>query len=137
MQTPSRSMENRNVLIVDDSVQITALLEEVFSGFGARVSVVNNGSDAMMRLQLGSYDLILLDLVMPSPNGWDVLGFIREALPTMLGRTILLTGDRYHHWQLPQLDDTNVRVIYKPFDLGALKSQACELLHGGTSYHVA
>ena len=34
---------------------------------------------AVVQVQLGSYDLAIPDLIMPKPDGWDVLLFIRQA----------------------------------------------------------
>ena len=118
------SLSGRRVLIVDDSAQMASVLEDVFVGCGADVAVCNSGRDAMMRLQLETFDMVIFDLVMPSPDGWEVLGFMRQATPAMVGRTILLTGDRCRRGALRGIDDSQVHVVCKPFDIGSLRAGA-------------
>ncbi len=121
-------LAGRRILIVDDSRQITSLLRDVFASCEARTTGVNNGQTAMVQLQLGAFDLVLLDLVMPAPDGWDVLRFMRSVQPGLLERTILLTGDRYHCGPVRHIGETDIPVVYKPFDVYELRSIACEVL---------
>ncbi|MDP6545898.1 MAG: response regulator [Phycisphaerae bacterium] len=123
-----RTLRDRRILIVDDSVQITSLLDEVFSECGSTVVTANSGREALSRLQTGEFDLVILDLVMPEPNGMDVVEFMRKTRPEMLDRTILLTGDRYHHQKLHDIDETEIYIVFKPFNLSLLRSAACKIV---------
>jgi DNA-binding response OmpR family regulator len=121
-------LRDRRILVVDDSVQITSLLDEVFTECGSTVVTVNSGQEALDKLQEEEFDLVILDLVMPAPNGLDVVGTMRRTRPEMLNRTILLTGDRYHHQVLHDIDDTEIQVVYKPFNLRLLRAAAASRL---------
>lgn len=121
------AIRGRRILIVDDCDHITSLLKDLFGACGAQVTAVNNGQAAMMALQLHAYDVLMLDLVMPHPDGWDVLSFVRCVCPLMLPRTIVLTGDRYHPRALNNFA-TGPRVIFKPFDVVELRNAVVELV---------
>ena len=113
-------LAGRRVLVVDDSIEITALIRDVFAERNAVVTIANSGSQAMLLIQFFSFDLVFLDIVMPAPDGWDLLEFMRTRMPDLLVRTILLTGDRYSRETLRRLGETRMAVVYKPFDLEEL-----------------
>ncbi len=125
------SLENlagKKILIVDDSVQMTGLLQEVFVDCGADVTTTNSGHSAMIMIQLNSFDLIVLDLLMPKPNGWDVLHFMRNINPALLDRVMLLTGDQYHRSTMQGISNMDLQVIFKPFDVEELRIKACRIM---------
>lgn len=53
------------ILLVDDDIELTELLAELLSLEGFEIHCVHNGQDALTELELQSYDLILLDVMMP------------------------------------------------------------------------
>ncbi|HOF17458.1 MAG TPA: response regulator [Phycisphaerae bacterium] len=123
------ALQGRRVLVVDDSTQITSLIREVLRACGAEVVTVNSGQQAMVRVQVDEFDLLLLDVKMPEADGWRILMFVRDVQPELLPHTILLTGDRYHAETLQRAGQMAVPVIYKPFDVGELRAVACALLN--------
>ncbi|MCP4377016.1 MAG: response regulator transcription factor [bacterium] len=130
-------LQGQRILIVDDSVQITSLLSDVFTRCGSTVEVVNSGQEALDILSGGQFDLVILDLIMPPPDGREVLEFMRNTRPETLIRTILLTGDRYHH-RISGIEDDDIQIIYKPFDLSMLRATAaCRLVRGTVALGVA
>ncbi len=128
MSDAFKILRDRRVLVVDDWVQITSLLDEVFTECGSAVVTVNSGHEALSKLQAEEFDLVILDLVMPAPNGLDIVGIMRKTRPEMLNRTILLTGDRYHHQLLHDIGEMEIQVVYKPFNLRLLRAAACKLV---------
>jgi DNA-binding response OmpR family regulator len=122
-------LRDRRILVVDDSVKITTLLDEVFTQCGSTVVTVNSGREALDRLTADDFDLVILDLIMPPPNGRDLLSFMRKAKPQTLSRTLMLTGDRYHDSVIGSIDEPEIQVIYKPFNIGLLRAAAaCRLV---------
>ncbi|MCY2931677.1 MAG: response regulator [Planctomycetota bacterium] len=115
------------VLIVDDSRDITSLVAETFAAAGARPVEVNNGTDAMVFLMAGGFDIVVLDMVMPPPDGWRVLQFMRSR-PKMLARTILLTANKYDLRVARTAEEYGVAHLFKPFLLENLITAACRLL---------
>jgi len=134
---PAAVLAGRRILIVDDSPHITALLAETFARCGAEVTALNDGTTAMVLLQLQSYDAILLDLVMPSPGGLDVVAFLEQACPQRLERMIVLTGDRFHHQALQQLRARGVTVCFKPFQIDRLRETVCRRIAACDAVHAA
>lgn len=128
-----KSLTGRKILIVDDSVQMTGLLQEVFVDCGADVVATNSGHTAMIMIQLDSFDLIILDLLMPKPNGWDVLHFIKNVNPALMDRVILLTGDQYHRSTLQGISNMDLQVVFKPFEVEELRVKACKILNQSRS----
>lgn len=70
------------ILLVDDDIELTELLAELLSLEGFSVHTVHNGLDALNELELQSYDLILLDVMMPVLNGIETLKQIRQRNET-------------------------------------------------------
>lgn len=73
-----------NILLIDDDVELTALLKDLLELEGYQVSVANNGHDGLTKIDANT-DLILLDIMMPILNGMEALRRLRE------------------HWQTPVL----------------------------------
>lgn len=116
------------MLVIDDSPQIADLLDEVLTACGARVAKVHSGRGASVALTLGLFDLVLLDLYMPRPNGWDLLRLLRRVRPDLLARTILITGDRFDRREDRLLAHAHLPVLYKPFEIGQVRALACRTL---------
>ena len=70
------------ILLVDDDVELTELLAELLFLEGFGVTVVHNGQEALTELELQSYDIILLDIMMPILNGIETLKQVRQKLTT-------------------------------------------------------
>lgn len=70
------------ILLVDDDVELTELLAELLSLEGFSIHTVHNGQEALNELELQSYDLILLDVMMPYLNGIETLKQVRQRYLT-------------------------------------------------------
>ena len=68
-----------HILVVDDEPAIGKLLLYQLSGFGYRVSYLQNGLLALQRFMLDRPDLVLLDVMMPQISGWEVCRQIRSC----------------------------------------------------------
>ncbi len=66
------SQVQKTILIVDDDPTIVKLLESVLSTQGFKTVVARDGLDAMVQVKNTNPDLILLDVMMPEINGYDV-----------------------------------------------------------------
>src|SRR6202140_605453 len=62
-----------SALVVDDDPDIPPLVELALGRYAISSDSVNDGASAIARLRVGSYDLIILDLAMGVPTGFDVL----------------------------------------------------------------
>lgn len=71
--------EMKRILIVDDDDEIRDLLEFDVSHSGYFVDTASDGKEGLQKALNNSYDLILLDVMMPKMNGFDVCKSIRQA----------------------------------------------------------
>lgn len=70
-------MEEKNILIVEDDVHINELLQEAITGAGYKCTPAFSGTEAAMLLSMKSFQVILLDLMLPGISGEEVLKQIR------------------------------------------------------------
>lgn len=78
--------EARRVLVVEDDGLIRALVAEVLQGAGHTVDGVSTGLDALQHLARAMPDVVLLDVMLPGMDGFEVLREIRrlpEPHPTV------------------------------------------------------
>ena len=71
-------MDNKKILIVDDDKNICELLRLYLEKDGFSTIVANDGGDALHQAQITNPDLILLDIMMPVLDGWQVCREIRK-----------------------------------------------------------
>ena len=68
----------RKILIVEDDAAIRDALVEAVAGDGHAPVSTDNGADAVRLFSAGAFDLVLLDVMLPAMNGYDVCRRIRE-----------------------------------------------------------
>ncbi|MBZ0303987.1 MAG: response regulator [Anaerolineae bacterium] len=113
------------VLVADDEVHTTLMLERIFEREGYQVKAAHDGLAALEAAKQLHPDLILLDIQMPGMNGFDVLSALRDNALTAGIPTILITAkarkpaDVAHGLNLGADD-----YIYKPFDPRELLARA-------------
>jgi DNA-binding response OmpR family regulator len=109
------------LLIVDDDDALRLLMTTVFKRRNdVEVECVADGEAALKSLRVGSYDAIILDLMLPGTNGFDVIRELKVRAPQLLQRTIVLTA--VSQSTLRNFDDEKLvrRLIRKPFELNEL-----------------
>ena len=80
------------VLVVDDVPQKLRLLEAVLSPRGFRVATASSGTEALDALRKEHPDLVLLDILMPGMDGYEVCRRIREDPGTAFLPVIMMTA---------------------------------------------
>ena len=80
------------VLCVDDDPGGLALCKASLMRAGFAVHAVSTGWEALKRLNEQPYDVVLLDLLMPSLHGRTVLSLIQQSHPEVVSRLIVMTG---------------------------------------------
>jgi DNA-binding response OmpR family regulator len=71
-------MEKKRILIAEDEKPIAHALELKLSNKGFDVTVVDDGEAAIEILEKNDFDLLLLDLVLPKKDGFDVLAAMQD-----------------------------------------------------------
>jgi DNA-binding response OmpR family regulator len=80
------------ILLVDDDEPIRLLITAICTRLNIAVDWAADGEAAMKMLRRRNYDALLLDLMLPQMNGFEVLRELRSCTPSMLARTIILTA---------------------------------------------
>lgn len=106
-------------LIVDDDEPIRSMLSAIARGKGFDVDTASDGQEALEKLRSGRFDVVVLDLMMPRVNGYDVLRQIAATAPHLLQHIIIATAvpEREVRRQVTQ---PVFRVHIKPFELSRL-----------------
>lgn len=82
-------LAGRKLLLADDSATIQKVIDLTFADEGVRVVTVGNGRDAIDQLLEVVPDIVLADVFMPSPNGYEVCEYVKtneklKHIPVML-----------------------------------------------------
>ena len=118
-----------SVLVVDDDPGLQGLFSTLLGRDGFAVDCAPNGRQAFEYLRRGSYSVILLDLMMPDVNGFELLDRLERDSPSLLRRVIVLTGASQR--VVEGLDPRRVwGVIRKPFDINELMTSTKECARG-------
>lgn len=72
------NMDKYKVLIVDDIPENIQNLGEMIKDFDLDVKIAEGGQEAINIIDTYTPDIILLDLMMPRVNGWDVIEHVRK-----------------------------------------------------------
>jgi two-component system, OmpR family, response regulator CpxR len=78
--------EGASILVVDDDVRLCQLIAEFFSGSACAIEAVHDGPTGLARAMEGWFDLILLDVMLPGLDGFELLTQLRRrsAVPVIM-----------------------------------------------------
>ena len=112
------------IILADDSVPILMELARSLREAGHMVTSTNNGADAVCLLAHDPPDLLILDMLMPGLDGYEVLQTMGPTAPPV----IAISGGEIGEVGF----DTNkvARVLLKPFDQNTLLKAVDEVLGG-------
>ncbi len=85
-------LETETILVVDDDQHLRTILKHVLEQGGFQVVLAEDGRQALASLQRGLPDLVLLDVMMPGLDGFDVLRELRNRFRTSHLPVIMLTA---------------------------------------------
>jgi DNA-binding response OmpR family regulator len=113
-------MTTKTILVVEDSPTDLQVVTAALESKGYSFTVATDGEEALKKAQQQKPDLILLDVILPKKNGFQVCRQIKTAAETKHMKVIMLSGksqeaDRY--WGLKQGAD---EYFTKPFNKEAL-----------------
>ena len=81
------------ILFLEDEPTIREVLTEYMKMKGYQVSPVDNGDDALILLKNESFDMAVLDIMVPGAKGLDVLSYIKENSPDTAAIMLTALGD--------------------------------------------
>jgi DNA-binding response OmpR family regulator len=113
---------DQRVLVVDDDPAIQQMFCAVLKRQGISIDVALDGEIALQCLRSRKYDVVLLDLMLPRTNGFEVIRHLKCLSPDILDRVIVVTAASQR--TLQYLDAGIVRkVLRKPFDINELVAE--------------
>ena len=76
----------KSVLLIDDDVELGELLKEYLSMEGFELTAVHDGESGLQQALSGDYSLVLLDVMLPKKNGFEVLRELRQksSIPVIM-----------------------------------------------------
>ena len=124
-------MDNKKfkILITDDDLDLRELLIEAVRNWDYDADVARDGEEALKKLRMESYDLVVCDLMMPGMDGLTLLKKIKELDQDIL--VIIITGYATIETAVKAIESGAYDYIAKPFRLDELMivvKNACERL---------
>lgn len=114
------ALELKAILVVDDDKQLASALQWILADRNFLVDIAFDGKEALLKLKVNEYDLVICDLIMPGLRGDEFYLKAREARPDLADRFIFITGfgtdPRIHAF----LTRHEVKYLLKPFPVEGL-----------------
>ena len=108
------------LLIVDDDPNICDMLKLYFENEGYKIKTANDGVEGVQAFKMYDPDLVLLDIMMPKKDGWQVCREIREMSPKPV---IMITAKGEVFDKVLGLELGADDFIVKPFDMKELSAR--------------
>jgi DNA-binding response OmpR family regulator len=127
----AKAHSGRRVLCIEDDPEMIDLIRLILERRGFMVQGATGGRAGLQALQESPPDLVLLDLMMPDMDGWDVYQNMKSE-PTMRGIPVIIVTasgqsiDRMLGLEIAKVDD----YIVKPFSPQALLESVEKVLGG-------
>lgn len=111
----SKTLSSGRVLVVDDDRAIRDMICLILKRADISCAVVNDGQAAIEQLVEHSFELLILDLMLPRFTGYNVLQFLRDHPVARRPKIFILTANSDEFRR--RMQDTSVdALIQKPFD---------------------
>ncbi len=105
----------RRVLVVDDEATVREAVEAALQAKGCDVTLAKDGRQALRAIRQERFDLIFLDILLPSLGGSSVLKSIKRREPEAV--VVLITGYPHHEETLAALEYGPAMLLRKPIKL--------------------
>ncbi len=120
--------ENATILIVDDNEMNRDVLARRIKRIGAGVQMAESGEEALAMLHETRFDLVLLDLMMPGMNGYEVLSHIKQNPETQELPVIMISAVDDLESVVRCIEMGAADYLFKPFNPVLLKARINAIL---------
>ena len=118
------------ILVVEDEPDLRSGLARALRDEGYAVDIADNGEDGLFNAESVDYDAIVLDVMMPKLDGWEVLARLRKQKKTPV---LMLTARDQPRDRVKGLDTGADDYVVKPFDLSELLARLRALIRRTTN----
>jgi len=121
----NKTSQKRTILVIEDDSDILSVIVKHLRRLGYEVLAASDGMEGLKMLELGGYDLVVTDIVMPYVSGVGMITAIKKKTPHI--PVIAITG----YGKEPEMAATEKKadlVLAKPFKMSVLKDQIAKLL---------
>lgn len=118
---------SKKIMIVDDEEDIRVSVGQIFEVDGYEVIKAVDGNDCLNKLEREIPDLVILDIMMPGMNGWDVAARIKENSKWSEIPIVFLTA-KGDEMSIGMGGLASEEYVVKPFDIIKLKERVEEIL---------
>jgi len=113
------------ILVIEDEPRLLHNLAKSLREEGYAVDTAATGDDGLYKAENYDYDALVLDVMLPGLNGWEVLERLRQTKPTPV---LILTARDATQDRVRGLDDGADDYLVKPFDLSELLARLRALI---------
>jgi CheY-like chemotaxis protein len=125
------AQQERRVLVVDDEPAIRALVAKIVERAGLPVDCARDGAEAIEMIEARQYAVVVLDLMMPNVDGYELVRHIRERGGAHPAIIVVSAGESA---ALRRLDGSMVHsIVRKPFDIDVLGDLITAAASSGSS----
>lgn len=132
-QDEARASDAVKILVAEDEPRLQRSLAKALREEDYAVDTANDGEEALFKAESSDYDAIVLDVMMPRMDGWQVLSRLRERKHTPV---LMLTARDASPDRVRGLDLGADDYVVKPFDLPELLARLRSLIRR-TAGHAA
>jgi len=121
-------VDGKKALVLDDEAIVQDLLAESLTGFGFEVHRCSSAEEALERISVNGYELIISDIKMPGLGG---MGFYREVervRPEVLKKIMFISGDSMSAETSSFLSSTGNLSLRKPFSIDELSAAVSKMV---------
>jgi two-component system, OmpR family, alkaline phosphatase synthesis response regulator PhoP len=111
----TNEVNGRKVLVIDDEPGIIEIVEANLEGDGFEVISASNGKEGLEKIKREAPELVVLDVMMPEMDGWEVLRNLERDPETAGLPVIMLTAKAADEDYIYGLEEGAVEYITKPF----------------------
>ncbi len=128
MNRYSASVKAKLILVADDEPDIVTIVEMILKSQGYDVLKAANGLEALELAEMHNPDLILLDIMMPDMDGWEVLRLLHVDPSTAEIPVAMISAKTGSRAKIASMQEGAVDYITKPFDSLELLTKVKEIL---------
>ena len=122
--------DKTRIVYVDDDVELTGIVRSCLENEGYELIVAHDGEDGLETILVERPDLVILDVMMPKLNGWEVAKYLRSKTEWNATPILMLTGIG------PTLNDLTAPLygaddhLDKPFEFDTLIEKVASMVSG-------